>query len=115
MSVIEMADTQAEEGARIMIKRDICGFLNKNYPVISWGCRVSLHKEMGSAVIIAEDISMDHGMFMLIPSTAQEMERCLRYVAEEIMERFGIRTHQDLLDLPRRINGEALNASKGER
>lgn len=113
--MIEMLDTQAEEGARIMWKRDICGFLNKNYPVISWGCRVNLDKEMGSAVIVAEDISMDHGMFMLIPPTQQEMERCLRYIAEEIMERFGISTHQDLLDLPRRINGEALNAAKGER
>ena len=113
--MIEMLDTQAEEGARIMIKRDICGFLNHNYPVISWGCRVSLTNEMGSAIIVAEDISMDHGMFMHIPPTVAEMEKCLRFIAEEIMERFGIHTHQDLLDLPRRINGEALNASKGER
>jgi hypothetical protein len=113
--MIEMLDTPAEEGARIMIKRDICGFLNKNYPVISWGCRVNLDREMGSAIIVAEDISMDHGMFMYIPPTIAEMEKCLRYIAEEIMERFGIRTHQDLLDLPRRVDGEALNAARGER
>jgi hypothetical protein len=102
-----------EERARQRLKQPIVSFLNKRFPVVAWDALVDL--KSGTACIVATDISIHHGYYIYLNENVHVMQSRLSNVGGGILERFGIRTHQDLLDLPRRMDGEALNAAKGER
>lgn len=102
-----------EVAARQRFKGPIIHFLNKNFPVIAWDCYIDLNS--GVAGIIATDISVKHGYYIYLDESEHVMQQKLSQAAHEILERFQIKNHQDLIDLPRRVDGEALNAAKGER
>jgi len=109
--VIQLDDHEAK--ARQRLKGPIIHFLNKKFPVVAWDCLIDL--DSGVAVLVATDISVKHGYHIFLDESEHVMQQKLTQAAHEILERFQIKTHQDLLDLPRRMNGEALTAAKGER
>ncbi len=99
--------------AQERVKRPIIGFMNANFPLISWGCMVDL--DSGMACLIPTDLTLKHGYYFRMADTVLGMERQMMNIGGQILERFGINSHQDLIDMPRRMDGEALNAAKGER
>lgn len=92
--------------------------LMKHYPTMNWLVDIKMDKTGGLAYIRIPEISTKYGMTVMLTDAIPALEYDTMKAGGEVLERFKIRrtagAAQDLSNIRRGADGEALNAKKGE-
>lgn len=100
-----------EDLARARLKEPILHYLRKMYPQLQWDVLVDLTS--GTACLMVPQISLLYGYYIFLDASEHTMQVRLKSAGGSICERFGINKSNDLNNLARRTDGEAVLAAEG--
>ena len=100
-----------EDLARARLKEPILYYLRKTYPQLQWEVLVDLTS--GTCCLMVPQISLLYGYYIYLDASEHTMQVRLKNAGGTICERFGINKSNDLNNLARRMDGEAVLAAEG--
>jgi len=112
----DMLEDAERKMAADMVCRHLGNTLKQHYPTRNWV--VDVRMSQGVAGIFCPDVSLKYGIIIHLTHIIFDLERRAVMAGGEILERFGLSREQgasndDVLDLDRHINGEAVLAETG--